>query len=52
MSPAEELHTAVVEGRPVKRGTGEPPTKGDSWARTASCARTCCTAYWLAPQAR
>jgi hypothetical protein len=31
MSPAEELHTAVVEGRPVKRGTGEPPTKGDSW---------------------
>jgi hypothetical protein len=30
-SPAEELKTAVEEGRPVRRGAGEPATEGHSW---------------------
>ena len=30
-SPAEELKTEVEEGRPVRRGAGEPATEAHSW---------------------
>ncbi len=30
-SPAEELREAVIAGRPVRRGRGEPAAEGNSW---------------------
>jgi hypothetical protein len=51
-SPAEELRTAVLTGREVRRGRGEPAAEGNSWGTERQLPADCCTSYWPALKAR